>query len=135
MDTVKLPFYARIALILLAIVLLCMILSMASNIFIPLVFGLLIAILLFPLNKFFENKLHLGRTLSPALSILLFVSALVSFIYFLALQIIGFSGDFPQLRKRFLQMMASLQHWLSYKLHINNSQQTSYIDKSMNGIL
>ncbi len=135
MNTVKFPFYARMALTLLAVVLVFFILSEASNIFIPLVFGLLISILLFPLNRFFENKLHLGRGLSAAFSVILFVSALVSFIYFIALQIIGFSSDFPQLRKRFQEMFDSLQHWLSYKLHINNRQQTDYINRSINGIM
>jgi len=135
MDKVNLPFYARLALILLAIVLTYLILSMTSNIFIPLVFGLLISILLYPLNRFFENRLHLGRLVSATLSVVLFILAMLSFVYFLALQIIGFSDDFPLLRKRFLQMFDSLQHWLSYKLHINNSQQTDYINKSINGVM
>ena len=135
MDTIKFPFYARAAFTLLALVLTCLILNLASNIFIPLVFGLLISILLYPLNKLFENKLRLGRTFSPILCILLFITLLVSFIYFLALQLIGFSSDFPQLRKRFLQMADSLQHWLHYKLHINNTQQTDYLNRSMNGIM
>ena len=135
MDTIQFPFYARMALTLIALALTCVILSLGANIFIPLVFGLLIAILLLPINKFFENKLHLGRTLSPILCIILFLSVLVSFVYFLVVQFIGFSGDFPQLRKRFLQMVDSLQHWLHYKLHINNSQQTEYLNKSMNEIM
>jgi len=134
-DSIKLPFYARVALTLLALVLVCFIFSEAANIFIPLVFGLLIAILLYPLNRFFENKLHLGRLFSPILSVLLFVSAMVSFIYFLALQIISFSGDFPVLKKRFEQMFDGLQHWLSFKLHINNRQQTDYINKSISSII
>lgn len=134
MNTVKLPFYARLALTLLAVVLTIFILNVASNIFIPLVFALLIAILLFPLNRFFENKLHIGRLASAIVPVLLFVSAMVGFIYFLALQIIGFSSDIPLLRKRFQQMFDSLQHWLSYKLHINNSQQTDYINRSINSI-
>src|ERR1035441_9064799 len=103
------------ALTLLAFVLVCSIMKLASGIFIPLVFALLIGILLYPLNKFFENKLHLGRVISPVLCTLLFISALVSFVYFLVLQFIGFSSDFPQLRKRFLEMTDSLQHWLHYK--------------------
>ena len=135
MDTVKLPFYARLALTLLAVVLVFAILSAASNIFIPLIFGLLISILLFPLTRFFENKLHLGRGGSAMLSVTLFVTAMVSFVYFMALQIINFSSDFPQLRKRFDAMFASMQHWLSYKLHINNRQQTDYINNSINGIM
>jgi len=135
METIKLPFYARLALILLALALVCSILKAASGIFIPLTFGLLIGILLFPLNKFFENKLRLGRTISPILCILLFVSALVGFVYFLAVQVIGFSGDFPRLRTRFVQMTDGVQHWLHYKLHINNAQQTEYLNRSMNEIM
>ena len=135
MSTVKFPFYARLALTLLAIVLAFFILRIADDIFIPLVFALLISILLFPINRFFENKLHMGRVASAITSVLLFVAALVSFIYFLTLQLIHFAGDFPQLRQRFQQMFDSLQHWLSYKLHINNHQQTEYINRSVNGIL
>jgi len=134
MDTIRFPFYARAALTLIALVLTCLILSVASNIFIPLVSGLLISILLYPINKFFEEKLHLGRTISPILSVFLFITLLFSFVYFLALQLIGFSSDFPMLRKRFLQMIDGLQQWLHYKLHINNYQQTDYLNKSMTGI-
>ena len=135
MDSIKLPFYARLALTLLAVVLTAFILVIGSNIFIPLVFGLLIAILIYPVNRFFENKLHLGRVLSPIFSVLVFISALTTFVYFLTVQIIGFSDDFPQLRVRFLQMFHSFQHWLSFKMHITGRQQNDYIDRSLNGIL
>lgn len=133
MDAVKFPFYARVALILLAIVLLYLILSRANAIFIPLVFALLMSILLYPLNKFLETRLHLGRTGAAGVSVLLFMSALLGFIYFLALQISNFSSDFPLLKKRFQEMFAGLQHWISYKLKINNSQQTDYINRTING--
>ena len=135
MTDIKLPFYARLALTLLAVVLVFAILSEASNIFVPLVFGLLISILLYPLNRFFENRLHMGRAASAMLSVLLFVTVLISFIYFLALQLIGFSGDFPKLRTRFMVMSDDLHHWLSFKLHINNHEQTDYINKSVDGVL
>jgi len=135
MRSVSLPFYARLALVLLMVVLVCTILNRASNIFIPLVFGLLISILLFPLNRFFEKKLHLGRAFSAILSVTLFVSALVGFIYFLALQLIGFSSDLPLLKKRFQQMFDGTQHWLSTKLHITSKQQSDYINTSSNHIL
>lgn len=135
MGTVKLPFYARLALILLAVVLIVMMLSVAKNIFIPLVFALLIAILLYPLNKFFEYKLRLGHTFAPLLSIILFVSVLSSFVYFLVVQFIGFSSDFPLLRTRFQEMFINLQHWMSHKLNITTKQQAAYIDRSVTGLL
>jgi AI-2 transport protein TqsA len=134
-GTVKLPFYARLALTLLALVLVYIVLKETRNIFIPLVFGLLIAILLYPLNKFFEHRLHLGRAAAAVVSVTLFISALAGFIYFLSLQIIGFSSDIPQLKKRFQQMFSGLQEWLSYTLHINSKQQSEYINKSVNSIM
>lgn len=135
MRTIALPFYARLALTLLAIVLVCLILEMARDIFIPLVFGLLIGILLYPVNRFFERRLHMGRATAAISSVTLFVAALTGFIYFLAIQIIGFSSDFPQLRTRFQEMFSHLQHWFSYKLHITSHQQAEYINKSVNGML
>lgn len=135
MHTVRLPFYARLALTLLAVVLSFSILRVAADIFIPLVFGLLISILLFPVARFFENKLRFGRGGAAITSVLLFLSVLVGFIYFLAYEVIQFSDDFPLLRKRFQVIFDGLQHWLWYKFHITNRQQSEYINKSVNKIL
>ncbi|MCD6013713.1 MAG: hypothetical protein K0Q79_3575 [Flavipsychrobacter sp.] len=135
MRTILLPFYARLAITLLAIVLVCLILALAKNIFIPLVFGLLIAILLFPINNFFESRIRMGRAMAAICSVTLFVTALVGFIYFLTIQLISFSSDFPQLRVRFQEMFTNVQHWFSSKLHITSRQQADYTNKSVDGFL
>jgi AI-2 transport protein TqsA len=135
MRQVAFPFYARLALTLLMVVLVCFILREAKDIFIPLVFALLIAIFLSPVNRFFTDKLRMGRSLAAMSSVLLFVTAMVGFTCFLAIQVAGFSSDFPVLRKRFQQMFDGLQHWLATSMHINTRQQTDYINRSVNGIL
>lgn len=135
MSTVKLPFYARLALTLLAVVLIFLILRAASSLFIPLVFALLISILLFPLTKFFETKVHMGRASAAVLSVSLFVLVMMGFVYFLTVQIIGFSSDFPLLKKRFQEMFNNLQNWMSYKFHITGNQQAEYMNKSVNSML
>lgn len=135
MRSVNLPFYARLALTLLAIVLIFFILRIAQNLFIPLVFGLLISILLYPVSKFMENNLRMGRALGALMAVLLFVFCLCMFIYFLTYQVISFSSDFPLLRTRFFGMFYSLQQWLSFKLHITSVQQESYIDRSVNSFV
>ena len=104
MDTVKLPFYARLALILLSLVLILFLLQEGRDIFIPLVFALLISILLYPLNRFFEQKLRMGRGLSAALCITLFVAVLFGFFYLLSMQMANFAEDFPVLKTRFQGM-------------------------------
>ncbi len=135
MTSVKLPFYARLALTLFALVLAFIILKEASGIFIPLTFALLVSILLYPFTKFLENKCHFGRVYSAITAVVLFVAALFSFIYFLSIQVFGFSKDIPLLKTRFQEMFSALQKWLSYKLHITTTQQTTYINRSVNSII
>ena len=131
-NQIKHPFYARLAYILISVVLIIFLLEQGRDIFIPLVFALLIAILLNPVNRFFERKLHFNRGLAALSSILLFVLLLTGFFYFLSIQIINFSHDLPDLKLRFQHIFNDIHHWLSYKMHINNATQTDYINKTAN---
>ncbi len=134
MGTVKLPFYARLAFILISFILTVFILEQARDIFIPLVFALLISILLYPLARFFEHRLRLGRSFSAILAILLFLLAAFGFFYFLSIQIASFAGDMPNMRVRFQHTYHDIHHWISYKLHINAAQQDDYINRSASSI-
>lgn len=135
MGFVKLPFYARLAFTLISFVLIVLLLEQGSGIFIPLVFALLISILLYPLNRFMEQKLHMGRALASMLSIVLFVTILTTFIYFLSIQLASFADNFPVMKVRFQQIFNDLHHWLSYKMHINRATQNDYINKSASSIM
>lgn len=134
-DTMKLPFYARLALTLLAILLIIVFLKEGSSIFIPLVFALLISVLLFPLNKFIEHTLRLGRFCAAIFSVLIFIISISAFIYFLSLQIINFSSDLPELQKKLNVMIYDIQHWISYKYHVNTRQQTTYLNNSASSMI
>ncbi len=135
MNKVKLPFYAQLALTLLSLVLILFFLIQGKDIFVPLVFALLVGVLLYPLNKLLETKLHLGRALSAFLSLFAFIAAIAGFIWFFTIQIINFSQDIPQLQKRVTQIISSIQHWIAYTYHINTRQQTDYINKSATDII
>jgi predicted PurR-regulated permease PerM len=87
------------------------------------------------MTRFMEEKLRLGRVLAPVISVVFFIAALCGFIYFMALQFIGFSDDFPRLKVRFMQMFENMQHWFSSRLHITSHQQADYLNKSAAGIL
>ena len=135
MNTVKFPFYARLALILLAVVLVIFFLMEGKAIFIPLLFSLLIAILLYPLKSFLERKLHMGRLPSSLISVLAFLLCIAAFIYFLTLQVINFSEDLPELQKRVHQIITDIQHWIAVEYHVNTHQQSDYLNKSASGII
>lgn len=132
---IRLPFYARFAFTLLSIVLSVYLLKLGSRIFIPLVFALLLAIFLYPVCIFLERKVRLGRFLSALLPVVMFVSAFTIFAYFMIIQVVGFSRDFPTLRKRFSELFVSFQDWLSYKLQIDSVQQSNYINSSVKGFV
>jgi predicted PurR-regulated permease PerM len=77
----------------------------------------------------------MGRVFGPLLSVLLFFLVLSSFIYFIILQMISFSADFPILRLRFIEILDGVQHWLSHKLYITSRQQTEYVNRSTTSVL
>ncbi len=135
MGTLKMPFYARLAFILISFVLTILLLEQGSGIFIPLVFALLISILLYPLNRFLEQKWRMGRGMAAMLSLVLFVTILTTFIYFLSIQLASFADNFPVMKTRFQAIFNDLHHWLSFKMHINRATQNDYINKSAASIL
>ena len=135
MRTVQLPFYVRLPLVLASIVLICYILSEVSIIFIPLTFALFFAILLYPLARFFEEKLRFNKGASALVSVLLFVSLLGGFLYFFIEQFISFSNDFPRLKSRFEEIFNDIQHWISSKMHITSHQQSDYINRAASSIV
>jgi predicted PurR-regulated permease PerM len=134
METVP-PFYERYALTLIAICLTIFFLIMGSNIFIPLVFALIFSILLYPLARLFENKLHLGRFLSALLPVLILITCVFAFVFFLTKEMVNFSQDFPELKKRMSDIFSDLQHWISKEFHVNTRQQQDYLNKSTTNIL
>ncbi|OJW78619.1 MAG: hypothetical protein BGO69_01135 [Bacteroidetes bacterium 46-16] len=131
----KYPLYARTAFILLALVLAVFILSYASGVFIPLVFSLLISALLYPMCKFLEVKLHFPRFLASLVCVLVFISFIAGFIYFITFQVVNFSKDLPHLQERVQQLLNEFQGWVYHKYHIDSKKQIDYLDKSSQGIV
>jgi len=110
-------------------------LIMGRTVFVPLVFALFFSILLYPLNKILERRMHLGRMLAALFTVLIFITCLSLFIYFFTNQIASFAADYPELKKRIVGMIGDLQQWFSKEFHVNVRQQTDYINKSTAGII
>jgi len=130
---IRFPFYARFAIILLAITLLLFLLSIGSTLFIPLAFGMLTALLLYPLSRHFER--YMPRSASSLLAVLIFITALALFITLLTIQAISFSQDIPLLEERINSITNDVQRWLSEKYNINSEQQAAYMNKSAENLL
>lgn len=135
MPEIKFPFYARLALVLLCIVLILYLLSVASGVFIPLLFSLLIAFFLYPVVKWLERTAHLKRGLASFVSVFGFMALLAMFVYFLTFQIIAFAQDIPVLQQKIGEWLLHLQRWIAKEYKVDSTQQMSYLGQVANGIL
>src|SRR3981081_1397867 len=102
-ESSKLVFYARIGLILHAFLLTLIILHFGRVLFIPLFFALLIAILLYPLSRFFERN-HLKKGLAAILSVVILITFVGFIIFFFSIELIHFFKDLPKAEHKFLQI-------------------------------
>jgi AI-2 transport protein TqsA len=129
MTSVKLAFYARLALILHALVLILFLMHFGKTLIIPLFFALLISFALLPVSTQME-RWGLPRGVASAISILLFVVVIGSFIYILSHQVVSFTHHLPELQTKFADMLQQLSSWVFNTYHIDYQHQTNYLRKS-----
>lgn len=129
---VKFPFYARLALVLLSIVLILFLMRAGSVIIVPLFFAVLISFLLLPLCNWLE-RVRLPRPVAAMLALLVFVAAFGGIIYFLVQQLVDFGRDLPRLTERAAGWVAHVQNWIEKKYHVDSDHQMDYVTKYMSG--
>ncbi len=134
MNSVKLAFYARVALILHGLALSLLFMYLGRTILIPLFFAFLVAILLRPLVSWLEKK-HFPRGLASFLSLMLFIVVIGGLIYFFSSQVVRFSKDIPNLQQKFSNKLQDIQAWISRKYHVDDEAQINYINKSANSMV
>jgi len=128
-PSVKFPFYAKLALVLLSIVLVIFLMYEGHTILIPLFFSVLLALLLLPLTKWFQRR-GLGKGLAAIISLLIFVVCVGLLFFFLGSQVASFSKDIPLLNERMNVWILELEKWIEFKFNIDPTQQMSYLTKA-----
>jgi Predicted permease len=132
---IKLPFYARLALVLLCLVLIIYLLYIGQSVLIPLFFAIQISLLLYPLACIMEQRLGMKRWLASLVSVTLFVVAFAGFVYLLSYEVLLFSHDIPLLQKSLTNMMADIQQWTTDNYGIDSTQQMVYMQQAANNIV
>lgn len=123
------PFYFRASMVLLMLLLICTILYLGADIIVPFAFAVLLAILLVPMNKYFERH-GFNRVNSIMLCLLISLTIIGSIIYFLSTQILAFMDDIPVMRQRIGELILMVQKWLQAKFGISIREQSSYMQDS-----
>ncbi|CAM3608080.1 MULTISPECIES: AI-2E family transporter [Sphingobacterium] len=125
-----LPFYVKLACVLISILLLGYLAKIGDTILIPMILGLLFSLLLIPLSNFMERKLHFPRTLAGILSVILFFGALGYGLFLLASQLTLLKEDFPAFKEQIMDGAGKLQSWVSQQFGIQHKEQMEFINKT-----
>lgn len=125
-----LPFYVKLACVLISILLLGYLAKIGDTILIPMILGLLFSLLLIPLSNFMEHRLRFPRTLAGILSVILFFGVLGYGLFLLASQLTLLKEDFPAFKEQIMDGAGKLQIWVSEQFGIQHKEQMEFINKT-----
>src|SRR6478736_126878 len=127
--SIKLPFYTHLALILIILRFLFYGIYIGQDILIPLGFSFLIAVLLHPLEKFFE-RIKIPRVLAILLSLIIAVACMFGLFTILTHEISLFVDDIPAIEKNLSNFLSDAQKWISNTFHFSKLQQQQAIQSA-----
>lgn len=135
MKDIKLPFLAKLCLVLISLLALGYLAVLGQGILAPLFFALLLALLFLPFASFLELKLKFSRTLSTFTSLVLMLLVVSGVVYFFSSQMSDFVKDLPTLTQNINQAIHQLQDWISKTFKVNFEQQMTYLNQGLDKIL
>ena len=124
------PFYIKVPIILLGLVISVYILFVLRDILVPLAFAALIAILLNPLSNRLEQKLP--KILAIVLSMTIAIVMIVALMYFLSSQVAHFFDDLDAIKLRLSNLLHDVQVWLQTSFGFSATKQAKLIDDAAN---
>jgi len=101
-----------------------------KTLFIPLFYGLFIAIVLYPVCKFFERK-GFPRSIAVTICLLIVTIFIAALLLLLYLEMNAFINDLPQLQPQITSGIRNMQKWLLEKFNISIATQALWIDNTL----
>jgi len=96
--------------------------------FIPLLFGLLVALITFPICKKMEKR-GFPRGVSIAVLLTGIIIVFVALMWLLGIEINIFLKDYPLISKRLADLSPGVTQWIDRSFHISPADQTLWIEK------
>ncbi|OPB95520.1 AI-2E family transporter [Elizabethkingia occulta] len=122
------PFYLKLASVLISIMILGYLAIQGQDLIIPMIMGLLFAILLVPVCNFLERKLRFNRSISAIVVSVLGLTLIGLILYLIGIQTTSFSEDWPAFQKQITAAFDSIQDWIAYKFGVQKHKQLTYIN-------
>ncbi len=134
-ETLKLPFYVKLAATLISLIAIFFIIYLGQNIIIPFLMALLFSILLSPVIKFLKSKLRFPHILAVMIAVLLFVIFIAGILTFISFQISDFASDWSKIQENIKIHIANIQGFIKEKFNISETVQKEYLDQAADSSL
>jgi len=119
---------------LLSLVLIIALLYTLQSVIVPLMFSILLAISLFPITRFIE-KYKVNRVAASLISVVLAIVLIGSLIWFIVHQVLVIGANGSDLQVRFMHILETIQHWVTRRFGIEESQLTQQVTTFSNKAL
>lgn len=129
-NFVRLPFYARLASVLLIVAILFAMLYVGKGVIIPVLMALLFAILVRPISVFMQRRLRFPNVLASMVTVLVFVIIILGILTFISWQVGSFSKDWSTIEKNITIHLNSLQDFLKETFGFDESKQMEYLSNA-----
>ncbi len=127
----KLPFYAKFALVAIGAYALICTMYIGQHIILPILYATIIAILLNPLVNFLL-RLKLNKTLAIGIAVIVAILIIFFLLYFISMQVSLFSETYPKLKGKFNATSEHFIHWVSIRFNIETSKIDAWITNTEN---
>ena len=126
-TTLKIPFYAKVALIFISVLSFVFTMQVGQGIIIPIVFAILIAILLNPLVNYLIRK-KINKIVSISIAVFLAIFVVLGILYIISSQVTMFSETYPQLKEKFSLTSTELVKWIAERFNISETKIVAWIN-------
>ncbi|MBL0358251.1 MAG: AI-2E family transporter [Chitinophagaceae bacterium] len=110
----------------------CLFLLYAGQVlFIPLFYGLFIAIVLFPFCRWLERH-HFSRSAAIAAGLSIVIILFLGLLFLVEVQINAFRQDLPELKEKIAPSLANLQHWVADNFSVTIATQNEWWQHAIN---
>lgn len=127
-HSIKLPFYAKLALILVSFISFAFIFYIGKDVITPVLMAFLFAVLLVPVFTFLHARLKFPRHLAAGCCILLFALCIVGILVFISYQVSDIANDFDTIKKNANSFITDIHKFIKEYFHVSIGEQKKYLD-------
>ncbi|WP_266369138.1 AI-2E family transporter [Tellurirhabdus rosea] len=131
---INLPASVKTAAVLISLVILVFGLQLLQSTLVPLIFAILLAMILYPINWRLE-KWRVPRVAAILISLVLVITLLYGLFYLVSVQIITFTEEAPKLLDRGNTILDNLQRFAEERLRLSRTRQVSEARRYLNDLI